>query len=136
MEIKSINVLEQGLAKTLGALEFTILSVLWDSRDSLSSREITNRLEDKKKVSVNAVTTVLNRLEQKDLVIREANGKRYFFKAAMSKKAYARHVIKKGLSTILEDKSLLSAAGITGELVDELDHEALDLLKGFLDEDL
>lgn len=134
MEIKSINVFKKGVEKCLGDLEAQILDILWNEGEPLSAREVTSILEQRKKITFNAVSTVLNRLEKKDLVLKQAQGKRYFFVPAMTKKEYSKSIVLSGLKSILSDKKLLSTAGLSGRGgKEEIDPKALDLLKEFLD---
>lgn len=125
---------KKGIGKALGELESVILGALWAVDAPLSAREVTSRIEKKHPVSFNAVSTVLGRLEKKDLVERIANGKRYSFAPTMSKQEYSRSIVIGGLNALLSDKKLLSAAGLSGRgSGEEIDAKTLELLKSFID---
>jgi predicted transcriptional regulator len=131
MNIKSINIFKKGTQKSLGDLEGEIMEVLWKSAEPMSARGVTDSL--KKKVTFNAVSTVLNRLQEKSIVTKIANGKRYCFQPTINKQEYSRSILSSGLTSLLSDKQLLSAAGITGGNTKGLDPEAIKLLKQFID---
>ena len=134
MDIKSINIFKSGVGKCLGDLEQAILDRLWASEDPLSARAVTDQISDDHAVSFNAVSTVLNRLEKKKLVKRIANGKRYRFSPTMSKSEYSRSILVEGITSLLSDKTLLSAAGLSGRNAqEEIDKKTLKLLKDFID---
>jgi predicted transcriptional regulator len=132
MDIKSINIFKKGTQKSLGELEGQIMEMLWTHKEPMSARDVTDAL--KKKVTFNAVSTVLNRLQEKDMVKKIANGKRYSFSPTVDKQAYSRSILSSGLTSLLSDKQLLSAAGITGGNTNGLDPEAIALLKQFIDQ--
>ena len=132
MKIKSIKTLQSGIKKSLGELEAQVMEILWSSGEAMSSRAVTNEIAKKKAVSFNAVSTVLNRLHEKEVVAKIAKGKRYSYLPKLTKKEYSSSILSFGLKSLLGDKSLLSAAGISGGL--DGSEEALNLLKQFLDE--
>lgn len=132
MDIQSISIGEKGVQKSLGKLEAEIMRVLWKSKEPQSAREVTDKLSTKKPVSFNAVSTVLNRLEKKKLVEKKAKGKRYSFVPTVDKKSYSLSIINSGLRSIFSDTKLLSAAGLSGDLAEDIDQDALALLKKFL----
>jgi predicted transcriptional regulator len=133
MDIKSINIFNSGIEKSLGSLETAIMEYLWNQKDPQSARQVTDAIAQKNKVSFNAVSTVLNRLEAKKLLQKVAKGKRYSFTPTTTKKEYSYAIFKNGLKSLLGDKSLLSAAGITSDASDEkIDPQTAKLLAEFL----
>ncbi len=54
-----------------GELEAVVLGCLWDSNDPLTSLEIQSKISGSGKVALTTVLTVLSRLEDKGLVLRE-----------------------------------------------------------------
>jgi predicted transcriptional regulator len=133
MNIRSINIFKTGVNKCLGELESSILEVLWSQEEPQSAREVTSALSTSHKVSFNAISTVLKRLEEKGMVQRHAHGKRYRFTASQSKEEYSRSIVVSGLNALLADKQLLSAAGLSGKgNGEEVDEDTIKLLKEFL----
>ncbi len=134
MDIQSINVEAKGVNKSLGKLETKIMNELWNSDVALNARLVTDALCCDDGISFSAVSTVLNRLEKKGMVERIANGKRYSFAPVVEKDDYSRSVLEIGLKSLLSDKSLLSAAGLSGKGGDKkVDKEVMDLLKNFIE---
>ena len=115
MNIQSLNIAKRGIEKALGTLEAAVMDALWKSDTPLSARDVTTHVNKKKSVSFNAISTVLNRLEDKDLVLRHAQGKRYTFTPKETKQAYSRRVLFSSITSLFHDKELLSAAGLSGD---------------------
>lgn len=132
MNIQSIKIGKKGLEKSLGELEGSIMEVLWRSNDPLSAREVTDLIQTKKEISFNAVSTVLKRLEAKEMLVKKAQGKRYSFAPTMSKKEYSQSIISSGILSLLKDKNLLSAAGLSGTKTEGIDPKAMKALEDFL----
>lgn len=133
MNIQSINIFKKGISKSLGSLESAVMEVLWNSKEAKSARQVTDALHSKTHVSFNAITTVLNRLEKKKVLTKIASGKRYAFKPTISKQEYSYSIFSTGLASLLGDKKLLSAAGISGpDVSSAIDAETLSLLQEFI----
>lgn len=64
MKIKKLNVGGEGLNRFFGPLEAKIMDLLWSS-EGMSIKEVQSILNPDSPISVNAVTTVMNRLLEK-----------------------------------------------------------------------
>lgn len=64
MKIKKLNVGSEGLNRFFGPLEAKIMELLWSS-EGMSIKEVQSILNVDNPISVNAVTTVMNRLLEK-----------------------------------------------------------------------
>ncbi|OBZ14376.1 transcriptional regulator [Bacillus sp. FJAT-27264] len=64
MKIKKMNVGGEGLNRFFGPLEAKIMDILWSS-EGLKIKEVQSILNQESPISVNAVMTVMNRLESK-----------------------------------------------------------------------
>ncbi|MFD0717059.1 BlaI/MecI/CopY family transcriptional regulator [Paenibacillus sp. GCM10027626] len=64
MKIKKLNVGEEGLNRFFGPLEARIMDLLWSS-EGMSIKEVQSILNQDNPISINAVTTVMNRLLDK-----------------------------------------------------------------------
>ncbi len=64
MKIKKLNVSVEGLNRFFGPLEAKIMDILWSS-EGMSVKEVQTILNREHPISVNAVTTVMNRLLDK-----------------------------------------------------------------------
>ena len=72
----------------LGDLEARILEVLWSSSCALSVRDVLARVRRKPALAYTTVLTVLDRLHDKGLVVREKQGKAFHYAASMSREAW------------------------------------------------
>lgn len=64
MKIKKLNVSVEGLNRFFGPLEAKIMDILWSS-EGMSVKEVQSILNREHPISINAVTTVMNRLLDK-----------------------------------------------------------------------
>ncbi|MBD3920472.1 BlaI/MecI/CopY family transcriptional regulator [Paenibacillus sp. PR3] len=64
MKIKKLNVGGEGLNRFFGPLEAKIMDLLWSS-EGMSIKEVQSILNKDNPISINAVTTVMNRLLEK-----------------------------------------------------------------------
>src|SRR5215203_6184094 len=71
--------------KPLGDLEAAVLAALWDSRATLSVRDVLSRVKRKPARAYTTVLTVLDRLHDKGLVSREKQGKAFLYRPCVSK---------------------------------------------------
>jgi predicted transcriptional regulator len=72
--------------RRLGELERRVMDILWDSTESqLSGRAVADALPDR---AYTTVLTVLERLRQKNFVLRATQGRVHYFSAAETRDAY------------------------------------------------
>lgn len=82
-------------ARQQGELESSILDVLWNSKQALTSQEILERVGDGD-LAITTILTVLSRLTDKDLVVREAGeGRSFLFSAAQSREQHTADLMLK-----------------------------------------
>lgn len=75
-------------AVALGDLEAAVLEVLWGSASALSVRDVLGRVRRRPALAYTTVMTVLDRLHDKGLVVREKQGRAFHYAAAMSREAW------------------------------------------------
>ncbi|HEX2872531.1 MAG TPA: BlaI/MecI/CopY family transcriptional regulator [Polyangiaceae bacterium] len=81
--------MSKGPRKPLGELESAVLGALWDSRGKLSVREVLECLERSgSELAYTTVLTVLDRMHDKGLVLREKDGKAFTYWPQLSREAY------------------------------------------------
>lgn len=73
MQIKRINVNEEGLNRFFGPLEAKIMEILWDC-GGLTIKEVQSELNKETPITVNAVMTVMNRLLDKGFLTKSSGG--------------------------------------------------------------
>ncbi|MGS2644473.1 BlaI/MecI/CopY family transcriptional regulator [Streptosporangium sp. LJ11] len=84
---------------SLGDLERSIMDVLWGSDDSLTVRDVVNRLSDRS-LAYTTVMTVMNRLVRKDFIRRERDddGRTWRYTAAAGREVYIAELMLSALS--------------------------------------
>ncbi len=90
-----------------GALEGDILAVLWHSDEALMPGEVNALLGDK--LAYTTVMTVLTRLWKKGLVKREAQGRGFAYRAALSENDLATRKMTEILEMAGNRSSLLAS---------------------------
>jgi predicted transcriptional regulator len=74
--------------RPLGELEAAVLSVLWGSSAPLSVRDVLARLQRRPALAYTTVLTVLDRLHDKRLVVREKEGRAFLYRASVSRETW------------------------------------------------
>jgi len=72
------------LAKGLGPLEMEVLDVIWEMGRA-TSREIFEKMRERKKLGQSTVLTVLRRLSDRGILHRDAGGDVYVYTPAMER---------------------------------------------------
>lgn len=89
---------EQKVGKVLGELESDVMEIIWQSSSSISVRDITEILQEKRKIAYTTVMTIMNRLVDKGLLSRKQDGRAYLYKGTVSKDKFltriSRQIIK------------------------------------------
>ncbi|MFM6966063.1 MAG: BlaI/MecI/CopY family transcriptional regulator [Rhodoluna sp.] len=79
-----------------GELEQLILDALWDSASAVSSQQLLDLISPDGELALTTVLTVLSRLADKGLVIREAGqGRSLLFRAAQSREQHTAELMLK-----------------------------------------
>ncbi|MDZ5078363.1 BlaI/MecI/CopY family transcriptional regulator [Nesterenkonia sp. HG001] len=91
---------------TLGDLERSVMSLLWDSNESLSANDVRDRLDED--LAVTTVLTVLSRLEKKSLVTRERSSRPHRYSAAASREEHTVEMLKEVLGTASDREAVLA----------------------------
>ena len=86
--------------RVLGALEARLMDILWGTRDRLSVQDVCARLGGDH--NYKTVMTVLNRLVDKELLLRELDGRAYRYRPQLDREAFLRSVAD-GLVRSYED---------------------------------
>jgi len=118
-------------ALALGELERSVIDALWDSGE-LSGKEIFDLLGERHNVQHNTLLTVLDRLINKGLVIKEKDGRSNTYKARLSRDEFAEFVS----APIIEELFDVSSHVAMSALVDNVsaDPEKLAELKKLIED--
>ncbi|MGQ7788816.1 BlaI/MecI/CopY family transcriptional regulator [Nesterenkonia sp. K-15-9-6] len=91
---------------TLGDLERSVMSLLWDSAESLSANDVRDRLDED--LAVTTVLTVLARLEKKNMVTRERSSRPHLYAAAASREEHTVEMLNEVLGTASDREAVLA----------------------------
>jgi BlaI family penicillinase repressor len=72
----------------IGEGELAVMEVLWD-QSPLTAQEVAERVDAARGWSVNTVKTMLGRLLAKGVLAHQEDGRRYLYRPAVSRDAYA-----------------------------------------------
>lgn len=72
----------------LGSLQQSVLDALWDAPGPLSVREVLGRVQRRPKLAYTTVMTVLDRLHDRSLVMREKRGRAYYYRPRVSREEW------------------------------------------------
>jgi predicted transcriptional regulator len=116
------------LRKGLGELEASVLEVLWLSAEPKSVRDVHRALGTKRDLAYTTVLTVLDRLHDKRLVVRQREGKAFLYEPRLTREEFlgerAARVLAEGrgpVSRSLAMAFLDSAERASPKLVAELE---------------
>jgi predicted transcriptional regulator len=80
----------------LGELERAIMDILWESRDSLTVRQVSKGLTERD-LAHTTVMTVLDRLAKKGFARRSRDGRAWRYRAAETREAYVTELMLSAL---------------------------------------
>lgn len=108
--------------KRLPDLELEVMLAIWQSGDTLHTGEICQRLSGEKKRPIQAIQTVLSRLEEKGFVKREKIGRLNYFYPLVKETAYREQETASFLEKLYgSSPARLVAALVQSESVSEED---------------
>ncbi len=121
------------LAKGLGPLEMEVLDVIWEMGQA-TSREIFEKMRERKRLGQSTVLTVLRRLSDRGILHRDAGGDVYVYSPVMERRELGGRMIDDVVDRIFGGAvepvitHLLEARGLKGP-----DLERLTALRGQLE---
>ena len=123
----------QKVGKVLGELESDIMEIIWQSKEPISVRTVTQSLQKKRQIAYTTVMTIMNRLVEKGLLSRKQEGRAYLYKGAVSKDKFltriSRQIIKNFIANF-GDVAIAHFAQEVDKLVPVKRQELLKILKG------
>lgn len=87
MKIRKFKMHESGLNRFFGPLEAKIMDILWNN-DEMTIKEVQHFLEKEKAVNFNTVMTVMNRLVEKEILQKRAEGRSSMYKPIQSRNEF------------------------------------------------
>lgn len=91
---------------SLGELERSVMTLLWDSGEHLSANEVCEQLEED--LAVTTVLTVLSRLEKKTMVKRERSSRPHRYSATASREEHTVEMLNEVLGTAPDREAVLA----------------------------
>lgn len=115
----------------LTELQLAILSILWES-DEATSAEVRKGLEPERPLALTTVTTLLGRLEKKGVVDHRRDGRRYLYRATVTRESVRRSMVS-DLTEALFDGDPIR---LMGHLIEtrEPDSDEIERLRILLEE--
>jgi predicted transcriptional regulator len=114
-------------APPLGALELTMLKLLWSATDPLDARAVHEAVASRR-ISLSTVQATLERLQRKGLLARSKVGRAYVYSPAVTREGLIGSLIRDVAARLAEGELEPVISGFV-ELVSEADPELLDRLE-------
>ncbi|MBA3488889.1 MAG: BlaI/MecI/CopY family transcriptional regulator [Longispora sp.] len=105
----------------LGELEHAVMEVLWSAGAPCTAREILDALPDRG-LAATTVLTVLSRLERKNLVARDRQGRAHLYRPAAPREDHVAALMREALDGAADRGAALARFA---DQVNEADAEAL-----------
>jgi predicted transcriptional regulator len=117
----------------LGELEKAVMEIVWQDK-ICSVRDVLNKLEKNRKIAYTTVATILHRLHEKDLVIKEQASTGFVYKPKLSKEAYTKQMASTFLNKFIGsygDEAIASFAESVDRLPEKKRKYFLNLLNDY-----
>jgi predicted transcriptional regulator len=129
----TVRLSAEGLAKVLGDLEARVMAGVWELGHPAPAKEVHARVIREHEVALLTVVTVLNKLVDKGLLIREKQDGLLHYRAAWSEADFRTHVSRRVVEGILSFGPSAVAASFVDVLA-ERDPAQLAELRRLIDE--
>lgn len=91
---------KDGFRQVLGDLEADIMEYLWEHGTS-TVRAVYDHLNKERELAYTTVMTVMSRLSEKELLLREQVGNAYAYRPAVSRNDFAQQVVEEVLDALM-----------------------------------
>ncbi len=91
---------KDGFKQVLGDLEADVMEYLWEYGTS-TVRAVHDHLHKERQLAYTTVMTVMSRLADKDMLLREQVGNAYAYRPAVSRDAFAQQVVEEVLDALM-----------------------------------
>ena len=118
---------EDGIRAWLYDLEADVMEVVW-AAEKLSVADVQDELQRTRTIAYTTVLTTMGRLFEKALLVRERDGKRYLYRAAMTREEFLQRMADEVFDS-LADAGLDSVASLFASRVGSASDEELDRLE-------
>ncbi len=113
-------------AQVLGELQTAVMEILWLA-SPLSVTDVEQKLQKKRGIAHTTVSTTLDRMHQKNLLLREKQGKAFVYSPRYTKEEFERGVAQEVLSALLSQfaepalSAFVELVGEDGAKLDQLE---------------
>lgn len=107
---------KSGLGKVLGELEAEVMEVVWET-GLCSVREVYEKLLLRRKIAYTTVMTIMSRLVEKKLLLREKEGAAFLYRPSLSREQFNREVSSAVIAGLLDG----FGRDVFAQLVDQAD---------------
>lgn len=111
----------------LGALEASVMELLWSREDTATVRDVVESLRPQRVLAYTTVLTVLDNLHRKGLVEREKRGRAYHYRATGTGEGHAATLMREAL------EGAADRSGALLRFVERLDADQLAELRLTMD---
>lgn len=136
VQVKKINLNEEGLHRFFGTLETKIMEILW-VKGKLTIKQVHEIINNESPISLNAVMTVMVRLSDKGHLHKDSSGKGRnkvtYFSPTQNREQFIIEQTKVVTDGLIEDFGSLMVSHLVDNL-DKADPELIDRLVQKLDE--
>ncbi len=115
--------------KVLGELESEIMAVVWDQKEAISVKTVTDILQRKRKIAYTTIMTIMGRLVEKGLLKRKPLGKAYAYQAAYSKDKFLTKVTRQIINNFVSSFGEVAIAHFAEEVERIPEAKKRELLK-------
>ena len=136
MKIGKFKMNESGLNRFFGPLEAKIMDVLWDDVE-MTIKDVQQVLEQEKLTNFNTVMTVMNRLVDKGILQKRAEGRSSMYKPVLSRDEFLNTQSKEMTNELMDEfgsvvvSHMLDALeDVDDDLVAKLEQKIKELKKG------
>lgn len=112
----------------LGDLETVVLRELWESKKSLSVKELRLMMPPHRQVAITTVATILDRLYRKGIVLRRLikdGAPHYVYSAKFTEKEFKHAIVDNVMHTLLHSYNDVTIAYLANKMAEEENDHAL-----------
>ena len=136
MKIRKFKLNESGLNRFFGPLEAKIMDVLWNGAE-MTIKGVQQVLEREKSTNFNTVMTVMNRLVDKEILLKRMEGRSFLYKPVLSREEFLTTQSKEMTNELMDEfgsvvvSHMLDALeDVDDALVAKLEQKIIELKKG------
>ncbi len=136
MRIQKFKFNEKGLNRFFGPLEAKIMTVLW-AGEEMAIKDVQQALEREKAVNFNTVMTVMNRLVEKGVLHKRAEGRASLYRPILSKEEFfdtqskeLTHELIDEFGSLVVTHMLDALEDVDKGLIEKLEQKIKELKKG------